>query len=114
MSVKEALLRYYGHQGFNGNSLYEMFRDSPIHHPARGPRSTDHRMISEDIPYGLVPYTSFAELANVPTPTMDALITIASVINQVDYLQTGRTVESLGLSGYTPQDLIKYVNNGPG
>ena len=112
MSVVESLCRYYGHQGLNGRNLYEMFRDSPIHHPARGPKTTDHRMLTEDVPYGLVPYASFARLAKVPTPTIDAVITIAGVVNQVDYRQTGRTLESLGLAGYSQEQILHYVEKG--
>jgi len=112
ISVVEALLRYYGHQGMNGRNLHELFRDSPIHHPAPGPKTTDNRMITEDVPFGLVPLTSFARLAGVPTPTMDAVITMASVLNITDYRITGRTVESLGLEGKTPGAIRHFVDTG--
>lgn len=112
ISVVEALLRYYGHQGMNGRNLHELFRDSPIHHPAPGPKTTDNRMITEDVPYGLVPLTCFARLAGVPTPTMDAVITMASVLNKTDYRMTGRTVESLGFEGKTPGEIQQYVDTG--
>jgi opine dehydrogenase len=113
VSVVETLCRYYGHQGLNGGNLYELFRDSPIHHPARGPKTTQHRMVSEDVPYGLVPLASFGRLAGVPTPTIDAVITVASVVNQCDYRSTGRTVEGLGLGGLSPTEILHYVTNGP-
>ena len=38
ISVVEALLRYYSHQGMDGRNLYELFRDSPIHHQPQVPR----------------------------------------------------------------------------
>ncbi|MFC2054705.1 NAD/NADP octopine/nopaline dehydrogenase family protein [Chloroflexota bacterium] len=112
ISVVEALLRFYGHQGMNGRNLHELFRDSPIHHPAPGPKTTDNRMITEDVPYGLVPLTCFASLAGVPTPTMDAVITMASVVNKTDYRKTGRTLESLGLKGKTIDAIQHYVDTG--
>ena len=112
ISVVEALLRYYGHQGMNGRNLHELFRNSPIHHPAPGPKTTDNRMITEDVPYGLVPLTCFARLAGVFTPTMDAVITMASVLNKTDYRMTGRTVESLGFEGKTPGEIQQYVDTG--
>jgi opine dehydrogenase len=112
LSVVEALHRFYGHQGMNGRNLFELFKDSPIHHPAPGPRTTDNRMLTEDVPYGLVPLTCFARLAGVPTPAMDAVITIASIVNHTDYGKTGRTIKSLDLEGKTPEAIQQFVNTG--
>jgi len=105
----ELIRRFYGHQGMAGSNLYEMFNDSPVHRTTRGPRSARSRLISEDIPYGLVPLASFGRLAGAPTPTMDALITLASVVNQTDYRRTGRTVESLGLAGLDVDEIVQLV-----
>ena len=69
-------------------------------------------MMTEDVPYGLVPLKYFARLAGVPTPTMDAVITMASVLNKTDYRMTGRTVESLGFEGKTPDEIQHYVDTG--
>ncbi|MGD9092572.1 MAG: NAD/NADP octopine/nopaline dehydrogenase family protein [Anaerolineales bacterium] len=110
ITVVETLRRYYGHQGIAGENLYELFSDSPVHSPALGPRTTHNRLLSEDIPYGLVPMASFARLAGVPTPLMDSLITLASTINQIDYRQCGRGMEDLGLSGKTPEEIVQYVS----
>jgi opine dehydrogenase len=109
VSILEWVRRYYGHQGMHGDSLYEMFSTSPVHGPTWGPRSTNSRLITEDIPYGLVPLASFGLLAGVPTPTMDALITLASTINQTDYRRRGRTVESLGLAGMSIDEIVSMV-----
>lgn len=110
VSVVETLHRYYGHQGMDGDNLYELFSNSPVHKPARGPKSTQNRLLTEDIPYGLVPMASFARLVGVPTPLMDAIITLGSTINEQDYRQTGRSIESLGLGGMTPDEIIKFAN----
>lgn len=110
MSVVETLCRYYSHQGIRGNNLYELFSDSPVHGPALGPHTTHDRLLSEDIPYGLVPMADFARLAGVPTPIMDSLITLASAVNQSDYRKEGRTLESLGLAGMMPEEIVEYVS----
>jgi opine dehydrogenase len=44
---------------------------------------------------------------------MDAVITLASVINNTDYWKTGRSVESLGLGGLTKEEILQFVVNGP-
>jgi len=106
-------LRFYGHQGMKGKTLYEINQMSPVHGPALGPKTTKHRYYDEDIPYGLVPLASFGKLVGVPTPTIDALITLGSVINETDYRGEGRTVETLGLVGMTLEEITRFVNEGP-
>ena len=113
VSVHDTLIDYYGYQGMRGESLYELFRTSPVHGPARGPKTTHHRMLTEDVPYGLVPLASFAGVVDVPTPIMNAVISTASVVNNTDYSQTGRTVENLGLGDKTAVDIRRYVIHGP-
>ncbi|KAA3647850.1 MAG: NADP transhydrogenase subunit alpha [Chloroflexi bacterium] len=110
ISATETLHRFYGHQGMNGDSLYSLFSESPVHSAALGPKSSENRMLSEDIPYGLVPYVSLAKMLGSATPMMDAAITMASVVNQTDYRKTGRTVETLGLAGMSVQQIQDFVN----
>lgn len=111
-SILEELDKYYGHQGISGNNLHEMFRDSPIHGHAKGPQTTDTRLLTEDVPFGLVPLASFGKVAGVPTPTMDAIITLSGIVNQTDYRKTGRTLASLGLEGYSVEEILDFVGNG--
>jgi opine dehydrogenase len=112
VGILEWVRRYYGHLGMEGDSLYEMFSTSPVHGVTQGPRTTQSRLITEDIPYGLVPLASFARVAGVPTPTMEALITLAGIVNETDYWQTGRTVDSLGLAGMNAAEIVQYVTDG--
>jgi opine dehydrogenase len=40
----------------------------------------DYRYITEDVPYGLVTWSSIGDMLGVPNPTMKACIQIASVL----------------------------------
>jgi len=77
-----------------------------------GPTSLKHRYITEDAYTGNALMVSLAEMTNVPTPVTKALLTLASVINQTDYLKEGRTVEKLGLSGLSVDELNRYLAEG--
>jgi opine dehydrogenase len=112
VTIEEWIRRYYGHQGMAGGSLYELFSTSPVHRATRGPRSTQSRLLTEDVPYGLVPLASLGRLVGVTTPVLDALITLAGVVNETDYWRTGRTVESLGLAGLTVEQVLRLVKEG--
>lgn len=73
-----------------------------------GPTSMQHRMITEDCPYGLVPVASVGKMIGVPTPVTRALITLASEINGTDYFAEGRNVEHLSISGLSIDQLNEF------
>jgi opine dehydrogenase len=54
-------------------SLGEMFRSNPSYAANTGPRTLNHRFVTEDIPFGLMPINSLGRLAGVDTPYSLAL-----------------------------------------
>lgn len=77
-----------------------------------GPTSMQHRYITEDAFVGQALMVSLGEMINVPTPVSKALISLASVINQTDYLKEGRTAEKLGISGLSINELNRFLHEG--
>jgi len=66
----------------------------------------DHRYLTEDVGYGLVFLSDLAARLEVPTPAMDAVITIASVVLARDFRGEGkRTLDTLGLDGMSAEAL---------
>jgi len=71
-----------------------------------------HRYISEDVPYSMVTCSSIGDMIGVPTPVINSIITIFSAMNDTDYWEIGRTVDTLGIAGLTIDQLKTYVNEG--
>jgi opine dehydrogenase len=72
----------------------------------RAQERLEHRYLTEDVGYGLVFLTDLAARLGVPTPAMDAVITIASVVLARDFGAEGaRTVGGLGLDGLSREQL---------
>jgi opine dehydrogenase len=66
----------------------------------------DHRYLTEDVGYSLVFLTDLAGRVGVETPTMQALITMASVVLARDLrAEAARTLGTLGLDGMSASDL---------
>ena len=66
----------------------------------------DHRYLTEDVGYSLIFMTDLAARLGVPTPVMDSVIAIASVVLARDFRAEGkRTVSSLGLDGMSREEL---------
>jgi len=106
---KDILRRYYGAKG---KDIYEAIRNCKAYVVGASPDSMKFRYVTEDIPYGHVPVTLLAKIANVPTPTFDAMISLAEAINQENYRTEGRTLQKLGLDGMDARQVTRYVNEG--
>lgn len=79
---------------------------------SQGPFSMKDRYITEDVPTGVTLTASLGRAVGVRTPTFDAMIHLASVVNGTDYYATGRTVASLGLEGLSAEQMARYVMTG--
>jgi len=70
----------------------------------------DYRYLNENTGYGLVFFTDLANQIGVKTPSMDSVINMASIIMDRDYkCEKARTMESLGLSKYSLDELNKVL-----
>lgn len=74
-----------------------------------GPTSVDTRYLTEDVPLGLVLFSSLGQSLGVPTPTADALIQLADLISGLDFRAEGRTLERLGWQGGRAAALIDFM-----
>jgi len=78
----------------------------------KGPEHLKDRFVTEDVPYGMVLLSTLGDLLEVPTPTHDAVIQLASIINRTDYWKTGRGMKQLGLSNLDKKGLKKFLLGG--
>ncbi|MHB8870510.1 MAG: NAD/NADP octopine/nopaline dehydrogenase family protein [Thermoleophilia bacterium] len=119
-AVREALGYGPPHYGLDPTpGVYEVFVDyfgegsiKAAGYNMQGPLEISDRYITEDIPYGLVVYSSLGELVGVGTPVCDSIITLGSVINETDHRAAGCTLESLGLGGLSVDGLKSYAATG--
>lgn len=66
------------------------------------------RYLLEDIPYSLEPIRAIARCAGMPTPCIDAIITLARTILG-DQMDEGRTAEALGIAHMDKEALLAFI-----
>lgn len=105
--IKDAFETFYAKYSLGKKTLSETLRHSPIHgHRAfPAPSSVDTRYINEDLPFGLVPWALIGRMWGVPTPTIDAVIQVASIMLGVNYFEEGLTTDDLGILGMNPKEV---------
>ena len=73
---------------------------------------TEHRYMREDVAMGLAFLVSVAEWAGVPCPVARGLLALGGTICGEDFLRTGRTLRSLGLSGLSRTEMETMLTAG--
>jgi opine dehydrogenase len=113
---RSALFRALGTQPYTYDEIFADCFNMTVEEFAvtssKGPLSMQDRYVTEDIPMGAALTVSLARKAGVPTPTYECMIHLASVVNETDYYRTGRTLENLGLSHLTLEQINAYVETG--
>ena len=98
-------------QGYMTEGTYhEGYAEAPGFKGIKAQESLDYRYFQEDVGYGMVFMAELGRQLAVPTPTMDALIHLVSVVMQRDYRAEGvRTMATLGLDGYSADELRQIL-----
>ena len=86
----------------------EAYRNAPGFQGIGAQPQLDHRYLNEDVGYGLVFMSGLGRQVGVETPTMDAIIQVASVLMDRDYRSEAlRTPASLDIAGLSAEQLGK-------
>jgi opine dehydrogenase len=102
MSAKNWLYTAYS---ATGRDLHEAIQANPGYMGIKAPDRLHHRYIDEDVPMSLVPLASLGDMLKVETPTIKAVIHMASIMRGKNFWELGRTVDKLGLRGKSIKDI---------
>ncbi|MCP4021041.1 MAG: hypothetical protein GY729_04290 [Desulfobacteraceae bacterium] len=108
---KDAFTNLYSGYDLDKKTVSDTLRQSPIHNdPAfLAPEEVDTRYLNEDLPFGLTPWYSIARMWDINTPTLDAMIHIASEMLGKDYFKEGVTTKELGIDSMTPKEVKEML-----
>ena len=98
-------------QGYQTSADYNQgYRTAPGFKGIKAQSNLDYRYFNEDVGYGLNFMSDMGRKMNVPTPVIDALITVISAVMQRDYRrQNKRSLADLGLADYSPEELLEVL-----
>lgn len=92
--------------------IYQKMHGAPELTPIAGPDSIWNRYLTEDCPNGIVPWSELGRLCGVPTPAMDAVVTIYSLVHERDWRGEGIKLPSLGLENMTVAAIRGFLKTG--
>mmetsp|Transcript_6754 Transcript_6754/g.10187 ORF Transcript_6754/g.10187 Transcript_6754/m.10187 type:complete len:393 (-) Transcript_6754:462-1640(-) len=88
-----------------------MFNSNPAYDKVFAPKVIATRYFFEDIPTGTMPLASLGRMLHIKTPLHDAMQTMACAMFDTSFHEA-RTLESLGLSHYSIDQLKEYLHTG--
>lgn len=104
MDTMAQLKMYYGDN--ETRTIYEYvnspespYRDIVGHH-------VQSRYLTEDVPGLVVPVLHLARKAGLQAPLAELVVKLTSALHARDYFRTGTTLETLGLEGLDPQQIV--------
>ncbi len=110
ISLRDLVKQY---SGSTGETLAEAQRNSPfVQKGMTYPVELCIKWIMWDMPFALVPLVSLAEVAGISMPIHRGLINIFGAILETNFWETGATLDKLGLSNLSPEQIIQYVTEG--
>jgi opine dehydrogenase len=97
-------------QGYMTEANYSTgYSTAPGFRGIKAQNELHQRYLTEDVGYSMVFLTDLARHLSVPTPTMDAVIHIASIVAGEDFAAgRARTMDNMGLSGLTREQLAAF------
>ncbi|OGE52145.1 hypothetical protein PENARI_c011G08733 [Penicillium arizonense] len=107
----------YMNHNYSNDREYSDYHDfavgSVIHNKTKSsPTTLKHRYLLEDILYGMVPWYELGLKCGLTSPTIRALIEMASVVSGFDYFEHGRTLKAAGLGDATKEQVLMALG-GP-
>jgi len=113
---RSALFKAFGYPPYTYDQIFwdcfNMTVDQFAATSSQGPFSMQDRYVTEDIPMGACLAVSLARKAGILMPTYEAMIHLASVVNDTDFYAKGRTLENLKLAQLSFEELRHYFLTG--
>jgi opine dehydrogenase len=107
----QPLTRHYD-EGFGDATCCAAVSTTPVHGAVRAPPSADHRYLTEDVPYRLVPIVEIGEALGLLLPVARGLVHVVDAFLASDSIAIGHTAEALGLSGLDAAGMPRYAMEG--
>ena len=100
--------------GYSTHTDYlRAYRDGPGFQGLGGPDAMSHRYITEDVACALVTLLELGQVCGGPMPVAAAIAQLASTVSERDYVREARRgLRSLGLADLTPEQMLRFVQQG--
>ncbi len=105
-AIKTQIEAFYGAKGSN---LYETLMNCYAYEVQGAPTSIENRYVTEDVPFGLVPFALLGKQIGVPVNHLEAMSHIGCAVTGRDFWNEGMNMEKAGLAGMNADEILEYL-----
>ena len=99
----------FSYEGVTGNNLLTKIKNNPAYNEIYGPEDLSSRLLTEDIPTGIIPMISLAKRANINTPLLISIVNMSEALLGTDFDEDERSLKNLDLDNLTKDEFIKIL-----
>lgn len=100
----------YAYKGIKGDDFCEKIKNNPAYYDILAPTSIYTRQLMEDLPTGVQPIYELGVVAGLEMPLFRSMVEICSRLLNIDFINEGRSLKSLGLDGLSKEEIINIIN----
>jgi opine dehydrogenase len=99
----------FSYEGITGDSFLDKIRNNPAYSEIYGPTHLTSRLLTEDIPTGIIPMISLAKKASIKTPLMIAILNMSMALLGINFDEDERSLVNLGLDDLNKDEFIRTL-----
>jgi opine dehydrogenase len=108
-----SILQWYKQAyGAEAETLSEAVKKNMAYAEVKGQNTLFTRYLLEDIPMGLVPMVFLGKMLGIEVARMETVVKLGEFLTGKDLASSGRTLENLGLSGMTINQIQVFLETG--
>ena len=92
--------------GIKKKCIYNAIQNVKAYENIIAPKLLITRYFTEDVPTGLVPFSSLAKFLGIQTPLIDSVINLSSILCGINFRNEGRTIAELELEEFIKKRII--------
>ncbi|MCI2228380.1 NAD/NADP octopine/nopaline dehydrogenase family protein [Polaribacter sp. MSW13] len=99
----------FSYSNIQGDTLCDKMKNNPAYFLITAPDKLETRLVTEDLPTGILPFMELAKLAKVEVPLLTAVFNIMESLLKVDFKTNGRTLKNLGIDHLSKEQFINSL-----
>jgi opine dehydrogenase len=100
----------YAYPGIIGDTLCDKMINNPAYYKILAPTKLDNRLLTEDVPTGILPLLELGKISGVPTPLMESVLHISQTLLKRNFQEEGRTLKNLFPDDFNMDSIIKRLH----
>ena len=83
---------------------------NPAYYKIFAPSTLESRLLTEDLPTGILPMVEMAKIVGISTPLMEAVLNIGQVLLNRDFSIHGRTLKNIGMDIEDRSQIVQIMS----